>query len=409
MAAAAYPVMREQRERNYLRRTPASPAERPAAGVRAATGPVMRVNDPAAAAPAVAPPEKGETPEGWSPLGVLTQPLPPANPNYNPTLTPGAVAEPAPMAGDPDAQYKHYLELLQTDAQDTNGGLRSAARMGGYAASQAAQSGSLAYTAGAAIGGAVSGALDHSADEQAIDRPAQLARARAAAEGEAAGEKRSNERREAQEEGEGRRARTKQIQVETEELPKMNEQKAAERKQTRLLTQLRTAKRYKRGENPGLDQQLDDAGMAVSDFEPGGKFQWHTSGGQVYTMDSNTGGITEGAVKGTAEPIVDASKVPDPKTGLTPAQTQAASDRAASRASAERIAQWRISAQKEIAAASQAIQRDRAKLSADQFKVRYPGAGHELTTDDIGKKAAALKMLPEDVAKDAVKQGYTIK
>ena len=50
-------------------------------------GPVMRVNDPAAAAPAV---QSGEMPAGWSPLGVLTEQLPPANPNYNAPLTPGA-------------------------------------------------------------------------------------------------------------------------------------------------------------------------------------------------------------------------------------------------------------------------------------------------------------------------------
>jgi hypothetical protein len=114
--------------------------------------------------------------------------------------------------------------------------------------------------------------------------------------------------------------------------------------------------------------------MNVSDFEKGGKFQWHTSGGQVYTMDSTTGAIAEGAVNDKA--IVDASKVPDPTTGLTPGQTQAAADRAATRASTERIAQWRISAQKEIASGAQAIQRDRLKLSADQFQRRYPGAGH---------------------------------
>lgn len=394
MAAAAYPVMRDPRERNYLRRQPAL-GERPAAA--RAAGPVMKVNDPAAAAPAVAPPEKGETPAGWSPLGVLTQPLPPANPSYNPTLTPGEVSAPPAMAEDPDAQLKHYLELLQSTPQDTNGRGRSALRMLGQ---PVPQSDSLGYTIGAKLAGVGSALLDPSVDERTIDRPEQLARAQAGAQAEAAGEKRTTERRESKEEGEQRRARTKQIQVETEELPKMNAQKAAERTQTRLLSQLRTAKRYKRGENPALDQQIDAAGMAVSDFEPGGKFQWHTSGGQVYTMDSNTGNISEGASNDKS--IVDASKVPDPKTGLLPYQ-------AAQLASREKLTKWGIDSREKIAGQQMEIQRARVKMSADQFKVRYPGAGLELTPDDIAAQAKALDMLPEDVAQDAIKQGYGIK
>jgi hypothetical protein len=78
------------------------------------------------------------------------------------------------------------------------------------------------------------------------------------------------------------------------------------------------------------------------------------------------------------------------------------------RASRERIAQWRISAQKEIAAAGRAMQADRLKLSQTNFNARYPGYGKTVTQDDIVNKAKKLKMLPEDVAKDAIRQGYTI-
>jgi hypothetical protein len=127
--------------------------------------------------------------------------------------------------------------------------------------------------------------------------------------------------REAQEESALRTAQTEKVKVETAEIPKQNEAARDAKSQTRLLQQLRTAGRYKRGENAALDKKLDDAGMSVSDFEKGGKFQWHEAGGQVYMMDAGTGKIDYATTGGAA--VQDRSKMPNAE-GLTPAQAKQA-------------------------------------------------------------------------------------
>jgi hypothetical protein len=63
---------------------------------------------------------------------------------------------------------------------------------------------------------------------------------------------------------------------------------------------------------------------------------------------------------------------------------------------------------KYIADQQAGISREKTKLSADQFSKRYPGAGQYVTKDFIIKQARELKMLPEDVAKDAIRQGFQI-
>jgi hypothetical protein len=374
----------------------------------------MRANDPAGGAPFVQPPPTAdERLTGESGAELASRDLPTINPDVLRLAqeqgvasgTPGGprVAALGATPDDPDALRRHYLQLLQTPpAEDANGRLKSGARM---ATTGIQPTDSIGNALGQIAGKFAVGLLRPESDEQVIDRPRELKSAQAAAQGEAALEGSALKRKEAQQEAELRAAQIKKTQVEAEELPKMNESRRQQGAQTRLISQLRVAGRYKRGENPELDRQIEAAGMNVSDFEKGGKFQWHTSGGQVYTMDATTGAIAEGAVND--KPIVDASKVPNAQ-GLTPEQAARDADRDADRASRERVARWRISASKEIAAASEAVQRDRLKLSADQFQKLYPGAGFTLTPEDIAKKAKAAGMLPEDAAKLAVKQGYTI-
>jgi hypothetical protein len=123
----------------------------------------------------------------------------------------------------------------------------------------------------------------------------------------------------AQEQSDLRRAQTEKVKVETAEIPKQNEATRAGKAQTRILSQLRVAGRYRRGENPLLDKQIEDVGMSVSDFEKGGKFQWHEAGGQVYTMDAATGKVDYATSGGAA--VQDRSKMPNAE-GLTPAQAK---------------------------------------------------------------------------------------
>lgn len=99
----------------------------------------------------------------------------------------------------------------------------------------------------------------------------------------------------------------------------------------------------------------------------------------------------------------------DQQLKTTTASAMSAEQQEKNRQSKERIAKWQISAANERAAQSRAIQQDRLKLSKTQFEARYPGYGFELTTEDIIRRANERKMLPEDVAKEAVRQGYTIK
>jgi hypothetical protein len=138
----------------------------------------------------------------------------------------------------------------------------------------------------------------------------------------------------------------------------------AAKQQARLLSQLRVAGRYKRGENPALDKQLDDAGLAVGDFERGGKFQWHEAGGQVYTMDAGTGRVGYATVGDAGAPVEDASKKPNAE-GLTPIQAKTVEEREADRASRERITNRLIaSRERGLSASKSGVSRCRLRVKA---------------------------------------------
>jgi hypothetical protein len=125
----------------------------------------------------------------------------------------------------------------------------------------------------------------------------------------------------------------------------------------------------------------------------------------TYKQDARTGAWY--VLRGDQSAPVNAPGGNGQLTTTTP-QAMNQETQAAARESRERIARWRIEAQKEIAAQSAAIQRDRVQMSRDQFSQRYPGAGKTISSDAVVQKAKALNMLPEDVAKEAVRQGYTI-
>jgi hypothetical protein len=387
------------RTRNSLRQS------RPPAGL-----PVIRANDPAAAAPFIPPPAADERLTGDGGAELAARDLPTIRRAHEEQSVasgaqggPGAPALGAPAEPDPDALRRRYAELLATPAEDGNGRLRSGARMMG---TPIQPTDSLGNAIGQLAGKFVAGLINPGADEEMIDRPRALRAAQSAAQAEAAQEGTAQKRREAEQEAELRAAQIKKVKVETEELPKMNESKLRQGAQTRLISQLRVAGRYKRGENPGLDRQIDEAGMNVSDFEKGGKFQWHTSGGQVYTMDSTTGHIAEGAVND--KPIVDASKVPNAQ-GLTPAQAAAAADRDADRILRERLFEKGLASREHIAEQGRKLQQERNRLSASAFAARYPGFGKPpLKLSEIRQMAKDAKMLEEDVVKKALDKAYRI-
>jgi hypothetical protein len=164
MAALALPTMRT---RNSLRRT-VDPSELPR----------MRVNDPTSGAPFVPPPDStaDERLSGEAGAEMAARELPTINPDalrraqeegVAPSPSGATAALNAPTA-DPDVLRRHYLELLQTPAEDTNGRGRSALRMLGQPVQPTDSVGNLI---GQKIGQALSGLINPKSDEQAIDRP----------------------------------------------------------------------------------------------------------------------------------------------------------------------------------------------------------------------------------------------
>lgn len=111
------------------------------------------------------------------------------------------------------------------------------------------------------------------------------------------------------------------------------------------------------------------------------------------------------AVSKQSQPIITEGE----NKGRTPQQVAQDREREADRDSRERIARWQITSRDTNARLARKIQQDRLKLGQTQFQAKYPGYGKPpLTKDYIIQKAKSLKMLPEDVAKQAIQQGYTI-
>jgi hypothetical protein len=353
--------------------------------------------DASAETPAALPTYNAPIVEGVSPR----RPLPTVNADPV-SMTATEDPSPAPVYS-PLQQSQIRLRNLINQPLPGNR-LASGGMLGLQAAGQAAQSGSVGRTIGAGLGGFLGGLVNKKAFAQ--EKQNALIQKQAQVVGmDAQGEK---EQRAAQSEALNDEAKRAAIRHAT---------KAS------LLGTLRVAGKYERGQNPSLDAQLEAADMVVPNFDKskGGNFTWHESGGQSYTMNSKTGDIRQATAltaDGTPAPIVDASKLPG-VDGLTPNQSQTVvgrtadrtarvADNAANRALRLKVANIAANSRADIAAASQSIQRDRMKMSANQFASRYPGAGQVLSPDAVVQKAKQLNMLPEDVIKSAIRQGYQI-
>lgn len=318
-----------------------------------------------------------------------------------PTYSTPTVAEVTPAAYPDDAR-RGYLDRLAHKPEDKNGRLRSGANLALFGPSQPTDS--LGNMAGQALGRFFVGVARPSLDEEQ-EQARELPRYRAAAAAEAAQEQEGRERAQAA----ATLRKTNADATNAENLPTYNQQKTDEKSrsdQRRALASI-----YNKlpefdpsdPDNAEMVQSMRDAGLPVVQKKGNQQLRFvqdaKSGAWTVVAGDKQTGTATSSGVT-----------APGGAGQLTTVSSQAmtAEQQEANRQSAERIAQWRIKAQKEIAASSQAIQRDRLKMSADQFSKRYPGAGKTLTPEAIAKKAKALGMLEEDAAKEAVKQGYTI-
>lgn len=229
---------------------------------------------------------------------------------------------------------------------------RSALYGAGTAMSDTAQSGSLGRTVGAGLMGAVSGLVNKKLYGEA-KKQAELSRIGGDVQVEAALDKQARDR------------------IAQEADTKLKE---AQRKNTESLPTYRTEEQRRKEEDSqrrfeGLERRLD------------------------ITDAYNRGRLGQGERK------IDET-IRSHKKGEE--------DRDADRASRERVAKWLTGSRESIAAANRTIQQDRLNLNRQEFGAKYPGAGKTLTKDAIIQKAKQMKMLPEDVVSDAVKQGYQI-
>jgi hypothetical protein len=317
-------------------------------------------------------------------------------------------AAPAPTAVEQDQARLRELALNAPD--NTNSRAAGALRLAAFdAANQARETNSLGRTAGAGIGGLLAGLINRRADEEQIDRPQQLARAQAQLQLDSATEKEQRERAESDARVASEKAQAEHTRTQTRLLPEQVDAAARAKMQATLLSQLRLAGRYKRGENATFDSALDAAGLSVSDFEKGGKLQWHEAGGQVYVMNPSTGETRYATVDG--KPVEDASKKPG-EDGLTPFQSRTFADHAAEREQRRQIEAERL-----------ALERQRGQLSREEFQNRqkefqstHPGLGKpalkrsEIEAEQQREDQAASRAgrTPRNLRKEAVAQGYAI-
>lgn len=345
-----------------------------------------------------------------------------ALPVFAPAPTPPPVVMPAPVYAPSDPKVKATVPPYSAESLPVyapSEGARAAAERlraemaaevkgdrpgsAAYGASQALAnargSDSVGYLLGAAIGGGVSGLIDDKLSGRA-KKAQKIEEAKNEAAVAATLEKAERDRREQ----EADIANKENLPVyRTEEQRRKDE---AEKQKAKVANQRALASVFNRleefdpenPENAAIVEQFEAAGVPVVKKERGKK----TS----IKQDAKTGALYVVRDDGTSAAVTAPSG--EGQLAITSPQAMTSERAAEALASRERVAQWRIAAQKEIAAQNQAIQRDRVKMSADQFSQRYPGAGKVLTAEDVAKKAAQLKMLPEDVARDAVKQGYVI-
>jgi hypothetical protein len=160
-------------------------------------------------------------------------------------------------------------------------------------------------------------------------------------------------------------------------------------------------------ENADLAEQMRAAGLPVVRKQANQQLR--------FVQDMRTGAWSVvSAPKAGGQATAAAVTTPDGKPLATTSSAQmSAEQQEANRRSREKVAQWQIAARKEIAAASRAVQEARVRMSGEQFRQRYPGAGQVLTKDALIQKWQQLQKADPDVGlervmQDAVKQGYTI-
>jgi len=337
------------------------------------------------------------------PAYALGEPDVEARPDAAPYSDPAASALPAYAPPDPYRDAAERLRAAQTAEVEGSRG-KSAAYGAAQGGAAARGSDSLGYTLGSILGGAGAGLVNDKLYGQA-KKAAEVQKLKGEVATEAALGKAERDARE-----------QKADILNKEQLPtfKTEEQrrkddaekrKGEEASRRAALSVFNKLDEFDPDDPANTDfvAQMTAAGVPVIRKERGKQV--------TIKQDSKTGALyVVSADKTTGAGSSAAVTAPDGKGQLATTTTQqmSAEQQAERIKSAEKIAGWRIKAQKEIAAANQSIQRDRAQLSKEQFGMRYPGAGKVLTADDIAKKAQQLKMLPEDAAKQAILQGYVI-
>lgn len=329
-------------------------------------------------------------------------------PNGPRAVEPAVAAAATPAR--PPTRYEQAVErlrgLMGTPAADENGRLVSGAMMAGRGASEGAQSGSLGMTAGRALGGLLTGLFRPKSDEE-IGRAGELQKAQQGVQLEGAL---------------GKEAREAELQGAQTDLAKANAEKARRPPPVKPV--------YKK--QGGITYMVDGE-TATPIIGPNGEALAPDYQRPVYIDVLGDDGVTverqqynpqtqkyeKPALAGGAPAVVKRVERVNTDTGMKESDEVAHEDREAglksreqiakeNRESRERIAQFQTRSREQIAAASRAVQRDRLKMSGEQFSARYPGAGKSLSKDYIIKQARDLGMILEDAAREAIKQGYTI-
>jgi hypothetical protein len=103
----------------------------------------------------------------------------------------------------------------------------------------------------------------------------------------------------------------------------------------------------------------------------------------------------------------------DTTTGVRAGQQLSADEQEKNRQLKAQLAQMADATRKQIAAAQQAIARDRGKLDVKKFATQYPGAGRSVSRDYVLQKYKEFsdqdsQVKLKDVVDSLIKQGFTI-
>lgn len=293
------------------------------------------------------------------------------------------------------AAAQKYRDLSSSPVEDGNGRFKSGLHGAAKGLREGARSGDLGFTLGSGLGAFFGGLINKKHDEEG-ERERDLSQAQRNLQVEGGLEQQGRAREQAEADLEYKRAQTEKARRAPVEKPVYRKQGGLT---YRVDGETATPIVGPNGEAllPDAQRQvfidtLGDDGVSVTR--------------NVY--NPQTGKYEPVQINGAAATVKRVPRV-SVETGMTAAQEAADADRDAALVQRRQLEELKIKSRESIAAANRAIQRDRQRLSAQNFATKYPGYGKTLTKDAVLQKAKQLDIPAEDVMQSAVRQGYAIK